>query len=133
VPDNKCIAGGATTTTTTERGGKNWGNNRVDGGAEWSGGNEDDDNKDDDGNKGARACNAGWDANQRAWHNDGLADTHLPPALTTMRCMTATDVGGETLFASSVQAAELLLTEILAGRYGMHLEDMRVRYRIHGE
>ena len=28
-----------------------------------------------------------WHPDQRAWHCDGLADTHPPPDLTTMRCI----------------------------------------------
>mmetsp|Transcript_5709 Transcript_5709/g.12435 ORF Transcript_5709/g.12435 Transcript_5709/m.12435 type:complete len:377 (+) Transcript_5709:29-1159(+) len=73
-----------------------------------------------------------WPPNQRAWHCDGLADTHPPPDLTTMRCIKATSKGGETLFASSVKAAELLPTEKLVERFGVHPEDVRVNYKLFG-
>ncbi len=52
-----------------------------------------------------------WHAKQRAWHCDGLADTSPPPDLTTMRCIKTPSSGGETLFASSVKAADLLPKE----------------------
>ena len=79
---------------------------------------------------------AGWDhVDQRAWHNDGLADTHPPPDLTTMRCIVSTGEGegGETLFASSVRAAELLPVESLVEKYGFHPENVRVRYKLSRE
>ena len=50
----------------------------------------------------------GWHPEQRAWHCDGLADTSPPPDLTTMRCVITPESGGETLFACTVRAAELL-------------------------
>ena len=49
-----------------------------------------------------------WPEGQRAWHCDGLADTVPPPDLTTMRCVRTPSAGGETLFACSRRAAELL-------------------------
>mmetsp|Transcript_35868 Transcript_35868/g.61174 ORF Transcript_35868/g.61174 Transcript_35868/m.61174 type:complete len:407 (-) Transcript_35868:62-1282(-) len=71
-----------------------------------------------------------WHPDQRAWHCDGLADTHPPPDLTTMRCIKTPSIGGETLFASSVRAAELLPTELLVDEFGMHPEDVRVNYKL---
>ena len=50
----------------------------------------------------------GWHPEQRAWHCDGLADTSPPPDLTTIRCVITPPSGGETLFACTVKAAELL-------------------------
>mmetsp|Transcript_25320 Transcript_25320/g.53893 ORF Transcript_25320/g.53893 Transcript_25320/m.53893 type:complete len:405 (-) Transcript_25320:363-1577(-) len=71
-----------------------------------------------------------WPLEQRAWHCDGLADTHPPPDLTTMRCIKTPSQGGETLFASSVRAAELLPTELLVEEFGIHPEDARVNYKL---
>ncbi|KAL7525052.1 hypothetical protein ACHAWF_001187, partial [Thalassiosira exigua] len=83
---------------------------------------------------GLTACSPGvyrdWHPEQRAWHCDGLADTHPPPDLTTMRCVTTPPRGGETLFASSVRAAELLPAEPLAEKFGVHPEDVRVNYKL---
>ena len=58
-----------------------------------------------------------WHPDRRAWHCDGLADTHPPPDLTTMRCIKTPSRGGETLFASSVKAAELLPTKLLVDKF----------------
>ena len=71
-----------------------------------------------------------WHTNQRAWHCDGLADTHPPPDLTTMRCIKTPACGGETLFASSAKAAELLPTEMLIKKFGIHPEDVTVHYKL---
>lgn len=67
----------------------------------------------------------GWHPQQRAWHCDGLADTSPPPDLTTMRCIMTPDVGGETLFACSVKAAELLPAHLHPPP-----EEVDVRYRL---
>jgi hypothetical protein len=56
---------------------------------------------------------AGWDANQRAWQKNGLADTQPHPDLTTMRCVIAPDVGG------GDRSTELPPAEILVGRYSV--------------
>lgn len=71
-----------------------------------------------------------WLPDQRAWHCDGLADTHPPPDLTTMRCVKTPREGGETLFASSTRAAELLPARSLTEKYGIHPEDARVNYKL---
>ena len=71
-----------------------------------------------------------WHPDQRAWHCDGLADTHPPPDLTTMRCIKTPSRGGETLFASSVKAAELLPTKLLVDKFGIHPEDVNVNYKL---
>jgi len=51
-----------------------------------------------------------------------------------MRCIVSTgegeEGGGETLFASSVRAAELIPAESLVATYGVHPEDVRVRYKL---
>ena len=67
----------------------------------------------------------GWHPEQRAWHNDGLADTWPPPDLTTMRCVQTPSRGGETLFACSVKAASLLPDTL-----DPPPEQVRVRYRL---
>ncbi|KAL7471311.1 hypothetical protein ACHAXS_011614 [Conticribra weissflogii] len=72
----------------------------------------------------------GWPLGQRAWHCDGLADTHPPPDLTTMRCLSTPAQGGETLFASSVKAVQLLPTSTLQSTYGIHPEEVRVNYKL---
>ena len=71
-----------------------------------------------------------WHPDQRAWHCDGLADTHPPPDLTTMRCLQTPTKGGETLFACSVKAAELLPSANLEDKYGISPEDVIVNYRL---
>mmetsp|Transcript_13827 Transcript_13827/g.15978 ORF Transcript_13827/g.15978 Transcript_13827/m.15978 type:complete len:349 (+) Transcript_13827:401-1447(+) len=70
-----------------------------------------------------------WHAEQRAWHCDGLADTNPPPDLTTMRCLKTPSKGGETIFACSVKAAELLPKSSL----DPPPEDVQVHYRLFGE
>ncbi|KAL9190036.1 hypothetical protein ACHAXT_007247 [Thalassiosira profunda] len=71
-----------------------------------------------------------WPPDQRAWHCDGLADTHPPPDLTTMRCVKAPSKGGNTLFASSVKAAELLPAEKLMEKWDIHPEDVDAHYKL---
>ena len=73
-----------------------------------------------------------WHPDQRAWHCDGLADTHPPPDLTTMRCLITPPKGGETLFACSVRAAEVMDVAKLEKTWGLHPEDARVNYRLFG-
>lgn len=65
-----------------------------------------------------------WHPDQRAWHCDGLADTHPPPDLTTMRCLITPQEGGETIFACSGQTGKYL---------GVHPEDVGVNYRLFGK
>lgn len=72
-----------------------------------------------------------WHPDQRAWHCDGLADTFPPPDITTMRCIQTPSIGGETLFACSVRAAELMPASLLE-TMGPHPEDCRVNYRLFG-
>jgi alpha-ketoglutarate-dependent taurine dioxygenase len=67
-----------------------------------------------------------WPLNQRAWHCDGLADTSPPPDLSTMRCLATPHHGGETLFASSVKAAESLPVNELIDEFGIHPENALV-------
>ena len=74
-----------------------------------------------------------WPHDQRAWHCDGLADTHPPPDLTTMRCLITPQQGGQTLFACSVKAAELMDVTKLETDWGIHPEDVRVNYRLFGK
>jgi len=72
-----------------------------------------------------------WHPDQRAWHCDGLADTDPPPDLTTMRCLKTPRGGegrGETLFASSVRAAELLPPAL-----DPNPENVRMNYRLFDE
>ena len=68
----------------------------------------------------------GWGPDDRAWHNDGFADTLPPPDVTVMRCVLTPAEGGETLFASSVAGAEGL--PALVG--GVDPERVRLRYRL---
>eukprot|EP00908_Phaeocystis_cordata_P018326 Transcript_29748.p1 GENE.Transcript_29748~~Transcript_29748.p1 ORF type:complete len:371 (-),score=86.17 Transcript_29748:219-1331(-) len=70
---------------------------------------------------------SGWHPEQRAWHCDGLADTDPPPDLTTMRCLRTPSAGGETLFACSVKAAELLPPTLRPPP-----DDVTVHYRLFG-
>ena len=74
-----------------------------------------------------------WHPDQRAWHCDGLADTHPPPDLTTMRCLVTPPKGGETLFACSVRAAEVMDGAGLEKSWGLHPEDATVNYRLFGQ
>ena len=67
----------------------------------------------------------GWHPEQRAWHCDGLADTSPPPDLTTMRCLRTPPTGGETIFACSVKAAELLPPSLDPAP-----DEVRVQYRL---
>jgi len=73
-----------------------------------------------------------WHPDQRAWHCDGLADTHPPPDLTTMRCLITPQQGGGTLFACSVKAAEVMDVANLEKTWGLHPEDAKVNYRLFG-
>ena len=68
----------------------------------------------------------GWAPSERAWHNDGFADTDPPPDITAMRCIETPPTGGETLFACSVRAAELLPPDL-----DPEPETVRVAYRLH--
>lgn len=71
----------------------------------------------------------GWAPGERAWHNDGFADTDPPPDITAMRCIeTPPGGGGETLFACSVRAAALLPRDLAPDP-----ESVRVAYRLHAE
>ena len=74
-----------------------------------------------------------WDESQRAWHCDGLADTVPPPDLTLMRCIATPKEGGETLFASSVKAATLLPCTELEKDFGIHPENVLVKYKLFKE
>ena len=71
----------------------------------------------------------GWGPGERAWHNDGFADTNPPPDITAMRCIeTPRGGGGVTLFACSVRAAALLPRDLAPDP-----EAVRVSYRLHAE
>lgn len=58
-----------------------------------------------------------------------ICSTHPPPDLTIMRCIKTPNKGGETLFASSVKAAELLPVQKLE-KMGIHPENVRVNYKL---
>ncbi len=62
--------------------------------------------------------------------NKQTNSTHPPPDLTTMRCLSTPAQGGETLFASSVKAAQLLPTSTLQSTYGIHPDEVRVNYKL---
>jgi alpha-ketoglutarate-dependent taurine dioxygenase len=74
-----------------------------------------------------------WSETQRAWHCDGLADTVPPPDITLMRCISTPNAGGETLFASSVKAATMLPTSELEEEFGIHPENVLVKYKLFDE
>ena len=73
----------------------------------------------------SRGVYTDWHPDQRAWHNDGFADTSPPPDLTTMRCVKTPSSGGQTLFACSRMAASLLPDSL-----DPPPEDVRVRYKL---
>ena len=47
-----------------------------------------------------------------------------------MRCLATPDRGGETLFASSVKAAEVIPVEELIDEFGIHPENVLVKYKL---
>ena len=64
------------------------------------------------GTSGRVSNTAGWAAEQRMWHQDGVADTQpAPPRVGILHAIKVPSTGGDTLFACTRRIAEALLAD----------------------